>query len=155
MAFPPSSKLLSLSAAPLTSPVHGPEEVHGRPHPPDAISESYLAAQPSLFNTDAFPLCPLCGDVPETFCYAILCCPAEASARARNLQGLSAVDQNAPLWSSSFLLHSLAAFIRATGTTFSPDMFPFLPPSPASMVFPSSPVGPPPVDLLASPPRPL
>ena len=48
----------------------------------------------------------------------------------------------------------LVAFIRATGTAFPPDMPSSHPCSPVSMVFPSSPIGPAPVDLLAfSPPR--
>ena len=118
--------------------------------------KSYLAAHPSWFNAHESTLCPLCGEVPETFSHAILRCPAKASARARHLQGVSSVDQDAPLWSSSSLLISLAAFIKATGTAFPPDMLSAPPSSPISMVFLSSPVGPTPVALLASPPpRPL
>ena len=114
--------------------------------------KSYLAAHPSWFNADDFTLCPLCEDEPETFSHAILRCPAKASARARHLQGVSSVDQDAPLWTSSSLLLSLAAFIKATSTAFPPDMRSAPPSSPISMVFPSSPVGPTPVALLASPP---
>ena len=118
--------------------------------------KSYLAAHPSWFNAHDSQLCPLCGDEPETFSHTILRCPAKASARARHLQGVSSVDHNAPLWFSSSLLLSLAAFIKATGTAFPPDMLCSPPSSPISMVFPSSPVGPTPVALLASPPpRPL
>ena len=120
------------------------------------FQKSYLAAHPSWFNTHDFTLCSLCGDEPETFSHAILRCPAKASTRARHLQGVSSVDQDAPLWSSSSLLLSLAAFIKATGTAFPPDMLSSAPSPSVSMVFPSSPVGPAPVALLASPPpRPL
>ena len=70
---------------------------------------SYLAAHPSWFNVHNSTLCPLCGDEPETFSHAILRCPAKASARARHPQGVSSVDQDAPLCSSSSLLISLAA----------------------------------------------
>ena len=118
--------------------------------------KSYLAAHPSWFNAHDSTLCPLCGEEPETFSHAILRCPAKASARARHLQGVSSVDQDAPLWSSSSLLLVLAAYIKATGTAFPPDMLSSPPSSPVSMVLPSSPVGPTPVALLASPPpRPL
>ena len=118
--------------------------------------KSYLAAHPSWFNAHDSTLCPLCGDEPETFSHAILRCPAKASAPSRHLQAISSVDQDAPLWSSSSLLLSLAAFIKATGTAFPPDMRFSPSSSPVSMVFPSSPVGPTPVALLALPtPRPL
>ena len=116
----------------------------------------YLAAHPTWFNANDSRLCPLCGDELETFSHAILHCPAKATARARHLQGVSSVDQDAPLWSSSSLLRKLADFIKATGTVFPPDMPSSHPFSPVSMILPSSPVGPIPVDLLASsPPRPL
>ena len=119
--------------------------------------KSYMAAHPSWFNAHDPTHCPLCGDEPGTFSHAILRCPAKALARARHLRGVSSVGQEAPLWSSSSLLLSLAAFIKATGTAFTPDMLPSSPPSfPVSMVLPSSPVGPTPVALLPSPPpRPL
>ena len=116
--------------------------------------QTYLAAHPSWFNAHYSTLCPLCGDEPETFSHAILRCPVKASARARHLQGISTVDQDAPIWSSSSLLLSLAAYIRTTSTAFPPDMLSSPPSSPVSMVFPSSPVGPTPVALLASPPPP-
>ena len=116
----------------------------------------YLAAHPSWFNAHDSQLCPLCGDEPETFSHAIIRCPAKASARACHLQGVSSVDHDAPLWSSSSLLPPLMAFIKATGTAFSPDMFSSPPFSPISMVFPSSPIGPTPVALLvSSPSRPV
>ena len=118
------------------------------------FQKSYLAAHPSWFNAHEFTLCPLCGDEPETFSHAILRCPAKAFARACHLQGVSSVDQDAPLWSSSSVLLSLAAFIMATGTAFPPDMLSSAPSPSVSMVFPSSPVGLVPVALLASrPPR--
>ena len=116
--------------------------------------KSYLAAHPSWFNAHDSALRPLCGDEPETFRHAVLHCPPKALARARHLQGVSSVDQNAHLWSWCSLLLSLAAFIKATSTAFPPDMLSSPPSSPASMVFPSSPVGPTPVALLASPPLP-
>ena len=115
--------------------------------------KSYLAAHRSWFNAHDSSLCPLCGDKPKTFSHAILRCPAKASAQARYLQGVSSVGTDAPLWFSSSLLLSVAAFIKATGTAFPLDMLPSSPPSsPVSMVFPSSPVGPTPTALLASPP---
>ena len=118
--------------------------------------KSYLAAHPSWFNAHESTLCPLCWNEPEMFSHAILCCPAKASARARHLHGVSSVDQDAPLWTSSSLLLSLAAFIKATGTAFPPDMLLSPPSSPVSMVFQSSPVGPTPLALLPTPPpRPL
>ena len=118
--------------------------------------KSYLAAHPSWFNAHDSPFCRHCGDKPVTFSHAILRCPAKASARVRHLQGVSLVDQDAPLWSSSSVPLSLAAFIKATGTAFPLDMLPSPPSSPVLMVFPSSPTRPAPVSLLASPPpRPL
>ena len=153
----------------LPLPDYYPYSLHLSPHPfmslrkftagriPQMRSQkSYLAAHPSWFNAHESTLCPLCGDEPETFSHAILRCPVKASARARHLQGVYSVDQDAPLWSSSSLLISLAAFTKATGTAFPPDMLSAPPSSPVSMVFPSSPVGPTPLALLASPPpRPL
>ena len=114
--------------------------------------KSYRAAHPSWFNAHNSTLGPLCGDEPETFSHAILRCPAKASARARHLQGVFSVDQEAPLGSPITLLISLAAYIKATGIAFPPDMVSSPPSSAVSMVFPSSPVGPTPVALLASPP---
>ena len=117
---------------------------------PMRSQKSYLAAHPSWFNAHDSSLCPLCGDEPGTFSHAILGCPAKASAQARHLQGVSSVGPDAPLWSLSSLLVSLAAFIRATGTAFTPHMLPSYPPSsPVSMVLLSSPVGPTPMALLA------
>ena len=116
--------------------------------------KSYLAAHPSWFNSHDSSLCPLCRDELEMFSHAILRCPAKVSARARHLPGVFSVDQDTPLWFSSSLVLSLAAFIKATGTAFPPDMLSTPPSSPFSMVFPSSPVGPNPVALLASPPPP-
>ena len=118
--------------------------------------KGYLAGHPSWFHADDSRHCPLCGNEPETFSQAILRCPAKASAPARHLQGVPSVLHDAPLSSLPSMLLGLAAFISATGTVFPPDMPSSHPCSPVLMVFPSSPVGPPPVDLLAlSPPRPL
>ena len=152
----------------LPLPDYYPYPLHLSPHPFMGLGKfmagrihqmhsqkSYLAAHRSWFNAHDSSLCPLCGDEPEIFSHAILRCPAKASARARHLQGVCSVGPDAPLWSSSSLLLSLAAFIKATGTAFPPDMLPSSPPSsPVSMVFPSSPVGPTPVALLASTPPP-
>ena len=116
--------------------------------------KSYLAAHPSWFDTSPSKLCPLCGDEQVTFSHAVLRCPAKAPARLRHLQGGFSVAPDSPLWSSTPLLLPLASYIKETGTNFPPDMTPGLPPSPASMVFPSSPPAPPPLGLLAfSPPR--
>ena len=118
--------------------------------------KSYLAAHPSWFDTVPSRLCPLCGDEQETFSHAILRCPAKAPARLCHLQGVISVAPDSPLWSSPSLLLALASYIKAIGTNFPPGMLPELPPSPASMVFPSSPPAPPHVGLLvSSPPRPV
>ena len=117
--------------------------------------KSNQAPHPSWFKAHDSPFCPLCGDKPEMFSHAILRCHAKAPARASHLQGVSVVDKDAPLLFSFSLLLSLADFIKATGTPSPPDMLSPLS-SPVSMVLPSSPVGPTPVALLASPPlRPL
>ena len=129
--------------------------IAGRIHQMRA-QKSYLAAHHSWSSPGASRLSPLCGEEQETFSHAILRCAAKAAARSRHLQGLTSVSPDAPLWSSVSLLSSLAAYIRATATNCPPDMFPSLPPSPASMVFPSPPSSPPPVGLLcSSPPRPV
>ena len=112
--------------------------------------KSYLAAFSSWFNASDSKLCPLCGDEPETFSHAIFRYPAKATARVCHLQGVSSVGPDAPLSSSPFLLLSLAAFIQATSTASPPNMILSFPPSPASMVFLSSPVCPPPVVLCFS-----
>ena len=118
--------------------------------------KSYLAAHPSWPNLSPSKLCPLCGDEQETFSHAILHCPAKASAQLHHLQGVSSVAPDSPLWSSPLLLPVLASYIKATGTNFPPDVPPELPPSPASMVFPSSPPASPPLGLFtSSPPRPV
>ena len=118
--------------------------------------KSYLAAHPSWFDTLPSKLCPLCGDEQETFRHAVLRCPAKAPARLRLFQGVSSLAPDSPLWSSPPLLLTLGSYIRETGTNFPPDMPPGLPPSPASMVFRSSPPAPPPLGLLvSSPPRPV
>lgn len=114
--------------------------------------KSYLPDYPYCFDADDSPFCPFCGDKPEMFSHAIICCPAKASARAHHLQAVSSVQHDAPLWYSTSLLLSLAVFIKATGTPFPPDILSFLPSSPSLMGFPSSPFGPISVDLLASPP---
>ena len=127
----------------------------GRIHPMLA-HKSYLAAHPSWFDISPSKLCPLCGDEQETFSHTVLRCPAKAPTRLRHLQGVSSVAPDSPLWSSPTILLALAFYIRETGTNFPPDMPPELPPSPDSMVFPSSPPAPPPLGLLASsPPRPV
>jgi len=118
--------------------------------------KSYLAAHPSWSSPDASHLCPLCGEEHETFSHAVLRSPAKAAARSGHVQGLPSVGPDAPLWSSVSLLSSLAPYIRATATNYLPDMFPSLPPSPGSMVFPSPPTSPLPGGLLSSsPPRPV
>ena len=118
--------------------------------------KSYLASHPSWLNANDSPLCPHCWDAPETFSHAILRCPAKGSARVRHLPGVSSLDQDTPLCSSSSHLLSLVAFIMATSTAFPPDMLSYPPSSTVSMVFLSSPVGPTPLALHASPPpRPL
>jgi len=101
--------------------------------------KSYLAAHPSWFNMDTSCICPLCGDEQETFSHAVLRCPAKEIPRSRHLQDVSSVDPGAPLWTTLSSLLALGAFIRATATNYPPDLLPSLPPSPASMVMPSSP----------------
>ena len=104
--------------------------------------KSYLAANPPSYRVLEPRHCPRCGNEDETFSHAILRCPSTADKREHLLQGLSDVGPESPLWSSRPLLLALAAFIMATGTNFPPDMLPSLPPSPASMVPPSSPASP-------------
>ena len=84
--------------------------------------KSYLAANASWLNAHDSLLCPCWGDEPEMISYAILSCPAKVSAHARHLQGVSTVDQDAPLWFSSSIFLSQAAFLMATGTAFSPEI---------------------------------
>ena len=117
--------------------------------------KSYLAAHPSWSNPLGPKHCPRCGNEDETFSHAILRCTSTSDTRERLLQGLSDVGPESPLWSSKTLLLALASFITATGTNFPPDMFPSLPPSPASMVPPSSPAVPARDIFASSPPRPV
>jgi len=118
--------------------------------------KSYLAAHPSWSSPDVARLCPLCDEEQETFSHAVLRCPAKAAARSCHIQGLTSVGPDPPLWFSVSLLSSLAAYIEATSTHYPPDMFPSLPPSPASMVFPSPPASPLPGGLRSSSlPRPV
>jgi len=124
--------------------------IDGRIHQMRA-QKSYLAAPPSWSSLDDPKHCPRCGEEDETFSLAILRCQSTSFHRERLLQGLTSVGPDSPLWTSKDLLLALAAFIRATATNYPPDMFPFLPPSPASMVFPSSPISRP-VGLFSSSP---
>jgi len=101
--------------------------------------KSYLAAHPSWSRVDEPRHCPTCGEEEETFSLAILRFESTSYHRGRLLQGLSDVGPDSPLWSNKELLLALAAFIRATGTNYPPDMFLSVSPSPASMVFRSSP----------------
>jgi len=104
------------------------------------VQKSYLAAHPSWSRLDDPKHCPRWGEEEETFSHAILRCQSTSFHRERLLQGITSVGPDSPLWSSKILLLALAAFIRATATNYPPDMFPSLPPSPASMDFPSSPI---------------
>jgi len=104
--------------------------------------KSYLAAHPSWSSPVVSQLCSLCVEEQETFSYSILRCPAKAAPKSRHLQGLTSVGPEAPLWHSVSLLSSRGAYIRATATNYPPDMFPSLPPSLCSMVFPSPPTSP-------------
>jgi len=102
--------------------------------------KTYLATHPSWSSLGELKHCPRCSEEEETLSHAILCCQSTSFHRKRLLQGLTSVGPISPLWTSKDLLLALAAFIRATATNYPPDMFPSLPPSPASMVFPSSPI---------------
>jgi len=115
--------------------------------------KSYLAAHPSWSRVDEPRHCPRCGEEEATFSHAIPRCQSTSYHRARRLQGLSDVGRDSPLGSNKELLLALATFIRATGTNYPPDMFSSLPPSPGSMVFPSSPPGISKGLLSSSPPR--
>jgi len=84
--------------------------------------KSYLRAHPS-WSDDATTTCPSCDEAPETFEHAILCCPAKGPARARDLQGVSDMGPDAPVWSSIPLLGALSRFISSTATAFPPGMF--------------------------------
>jgi len=113
--------------------------------------KSYLAAHPSWSSLDDPKHCPRCGEEEETFSHAILRCQSTSFHRERLLQGLTSVGPDSPLWTNKNLLLALATFIRATATNYPPDMFPSLPSSPASMVFPSSRISRP-MGLFSSPP---
>jgi len=117
--------------------------------------KSYRAAHPSWSRVDEPRYCPRCGEEVETFSHAILRCESTSSYRERLLQGLSDVGSDSPLWPDEQLLLALAVFIRATGTNYPLNMFPSLPPSPASMVFPSSPPSISKGLFSSSPPRPV
>ena len=117
--------------------------------------KSYLAAHPSWSNPLAPKHCPRCGNKDETISHAILRCHSTSDKRERLLQGFSDVGPESPLWTSKTLRLALASFIMATGKNFPPDMFPSLPPSPASMVPPSSPAVPFRDIFASSPPRPI
>jgi len=99
----------------------------------------YLPTHPSWSRVDEPRHCPRCGEEEETFSHAILRRQSTSYHRERLLQGLSDVGPDSPLGSDKQLLLALANFIQATGTNYPPDMFPSVPPSPASMVFPSPP----------------
>jgi len=124
--------------------------IAGRIHQMRA-QKSDLAAHPSWSRLNDPKHCPRCGEEDETFSHAILCCQSTSFHSECLLQGLTSVGPDSPLWTSKYLLLALAAFIRATATNYPPDMFPSLPPSPASMVFPSSPISRP-VGLFSSSP---
>ena len=100
--------------------------------------KSYLAAHSSWSRVDEPRHYPRGGKEEETISHGILHCQSTSYHRDCLIQGLSDVSPDYPLWSDKALLLALAAFIRATGTKYPPNMFPSLPPSPASMVPPSS-----------------
>jgi len=137
LAPPPSYYKFPLSLTPYPFMGLG-KFIAGRIHQMRA-QKSYLAAHPSWSNSHIPKHCPMCGEEEETFSHAILRCQSTSFHRGHLLQGFTSVGLDSPLWTSKDLLLALAAFIRATGTNYPPDMFPSLPPSPASMVFPSSP----------------
>jgi len=116
--------------------------IAGRIHQMRA-QKSYLAAHPAWSSLDIPKHCPRCGEEEETFSHGILRCQSPSFHREPLLQSLTSVGPDSPLWTDKDLLLALAAFIRATATNYPPDMFPSLPPSLASMVFPSSPISPP------------
>jgi len=112
--------------------------------------KSYLTAHPSWSSINEPRHCPSCAKEEETFSHAMLRCLSTSYHRERLLQGLSDMGLDSPLWTDKNLLLALATFIRATATNYPSDMFPSLPPSPSSMVFPSSPALPP-LGLFSSP----
>jgi len=101
--------------------------------------KSYLAAHPSWSRVEEPRHWPRCGEEEETFRHAILRCQSTSYHRDLLLQGPSDVGPDSPLWSDKELLLALASFTRATGTNYPPEMFSSILPSPASMVFCSSP----------------
>ena len=116
------------------------------------FQKCYLAAHHSGFSANVSQLCSFWGDEAETFSQTILCYPAKAAALARHLHGVSSSVHATALLSSFSRLLSLAAFIMAMSTAFPPDMPPFLPLPPTSLVFPPTPFRYLPVALLAPPP---
>jgi len=151
---PPPYYCFHLSLTP--HPFMGPGKfIAGRIHQMRA-QKSDLAAHPYWSSPEALRFCPFCGEEQETFSHAVPRCPAKAAARSCQLQGFTSVSPDAPIWSTVSLHSSLSAYVKATTTNHGPDMFPSLPPSPASMVFLSAPASPLPVGLLfSSPPRPV
>jgi len=84
--------------------------------------KSYLRAHPSSDNP-APTTCPRCVEAPETREHAILHCSAKRPARDRNLQGVTELGPDTPVWSSADLLGALARFVRSTATAFPPGIF--------------------------------
>ena len=117
--------------------------------------KSYLAAHPFWFRASEPKYYLRCGNEDETFSHAILDCPSTGDKRKRLLEGLADVGPDSPLRTSKPLLLALASLIMATGTNVPPDMFPSLPPSPTSMVPPSSPIAPARDIFASSPPCPI
>jgi len=105
--------------------------VAGRIHQMRA-AKSYLAAHPSWSDEDPILTCPRCEIEPETFRHAILSYPARARDRDLLLKDVSALGQDANLWSEPHLLRALGEYITTTRTGFPLDMIPeqFFPPSP-------------------------
>jgi len=102
--------------------------------------KSYLAAHPSWSSLGELKHCPRCSEEEETLSHAIRRCQSTSFHREPLLQGLTSVGPDSPLWTCKDPLLALAAFISTTVTNYPPDILLSLPPSPASIVFPSSPL---------------
>jgi len=137
LVLPPSYYTFPLSLTP--HPFIGLAKfMAGRIHEMTA-HPTYLPSDPSWFRLDGFTHCPRCREEEETFTQAILRCSQHATIESASSKVFLVCALNSPLWASKELLLALAAFIPATATNYPSDMFPSLPPSPASMVFPSFP----------------
>ena len=110
--------------------------IAGRIHQMRA-GKSYLAGQPSWYHEDPNTTCPCCDSTLETFEHTILHCPEKTSERNRQLEAVSSLDQDSPIWSDPALIHAFGGFISVTGTGFPTLPSPTQSPSPSPLRSPT------------------